>query len=193
MKTGIIAPVFKNKNSLKHPDNYRRITVTSIVGNVLEKVMVRPTKEVLKKRLIKLQRGFCTASSSINTVFLISEALAEAKDCNETLYTCFLDASKAFDVVWHEELLYNLYQHGVSDDLRLLYRSLYTKMSSQVKWDGKCSEVFHEAQGVWQGGIPSTKLFKARCDPLLWDLEKSMLGYSIGLVDVSAPTCADHQ
>ena len=95
--------------------------------------------------------------------------------------------------MWHEELLYNLYQHGVSDDLRLLYRSLYTKMSSQVKWDGKCSEVFHEAQGVWQGGIPSTELFKARCDPLLWDLEKSMLGYSIGLVDVSAPTCADHQ
>jgi hypothetical protein len=132
-KHGVITPVFKKKESDKNPDNYRRITVTSTVGKVFEKVLVAPTKEILKDKLNKLQRGFCAQASSINTAFLISEAIAEARDCKHTLFASFLDASKAFDVVFHKSMLVKLHQLGVTGDLWQLYCSLYDGMSSQVK------------------------------------------------------------
>ena len=42
-----------------------------------------------------------------------------------------------------------------------------------------------------QGGIPSTEFFKARCNRLLQQYEDCRLGFTIGITDVSAPTCAD--
>ena len=191
LKTGVITPVFKNKNSPQSPDNYRRITVTSLIGKILEKVLVIPTKKILEARLNKLQRGFCNHSSSINTAFLLSESIAEARDNKEILYTALLDASKAFDVVWHPGMLFSLHQHGITGNLWLLYQDMYSGMTSRVKWDNDLSDQFIEGQGVRQGGIPSTELFKSRGNKLLDNLENSGLGYRIGITSVAAPTCAD--
>lgn len=188
---GVITPVYKQKNSDKNPDNYRRITITSTVGKLFEKMLVIPTKSILLDKLNRLQRGFCSQASSINAAFIISEAIAEAKDCKQTLFTTYLDASKAFDVVFHMSMLVKLHHLGITDDLWQLYCSMYSNMSSQVKWCNLLSPHIVELQGVRQGGIPSTELFKARGDELLHMLSDSGLGYSIGAIDVSAPTCAD--
>lgn len=133
LKTGIITPVFKNKGDPNLPTNYRRITVTSIIGKILEKIMVDYTKEILTPQLNRLQRGFCTSASSINTSFILSETLAHAKDAGDPLHYMFLDASKAFDVVWHDSLLNKINDLGIRGDLWLLYKSLYTDMTSKVK------------------------------------------------------------
>ena len=158
-KHGVITPVFKQKNSDKDPDNYRRITVTSTIGKLFEKVLVSPTKSILVNKLNRLQRGFCSQSSSINTAFIISEAAAEAKDCKQPLFTTYLDASKAFDVVYHASMLLKLHHLGITGELWQLYRSLYDDMTSQVKWSNLLSRSILELQGVRQGGIPSTELF----------------------------------
>ena len=39
---------------------------------------------------------------------MFTEALAEARDTKTTLYTVCIDASKAFDVVWHNSMLRKL-------------------------------------------------------------------------------------
>ena len=191
LKMGIITPIFKKKKSILDPDNYRRITITPIIGKVLEKLIVEPLKEILRPQISKLQRGFCEHSSSANTAFLLSEAIAEAKDQNVPLFAAFLDASKAFDVVWHAGMLSTLNRMGVSGNLWLLYCSLYQGMQSRVKCKDVLSYPFEELQGVRQGGIPSTELFKARGHQVLEDMELSSQGFSIGLIDVAAPTCAD--
>lgn len=89
LKVGIITPVYKNKGNPKEPDNYRRITVTSIVGKILEMVMVKPVKDILEQTLNPLQRGFCRNAGSTNTAFLLSEAIAESKDLGTKLYKPF--------------------------------------------------------------------------------------------------------
>ncbi len=102
-----------------------------------------------------------------------------------------LDASKAFYVVWHPGMLYSLHQLGVTGNLWRLYDDMYQGMTSQVKWGSEMSEPFVEGQGVRQGGIPSTELFKSKCNKLLTNLEESRQGYRIGLTSVAAPACAD--
>ena len=191
LKRGVITPVYKGKGDKSMPDAYRRITVTSLIGKVLEKIIVEPTKEILAPKLNKQQRGFCVSSSSVNTALLITEAFAEAADQKMPLYTAFLDASKAFDVVWHQGLLAKIAELGIEGNLWLLYQDLYNDMTSMVKWQGAFSEEFTEQQGVRQGGIPSTELFKSRGDRLLNRLEESQLGFSVGTIDIGVPTCAD--
>jgi hypothetical protein len=156
LKNGIITPVYKNKGSSKMADNYRRITVTSMIGKVLELVMVDPVKEVLAEKLNPLQRGFCKSAGSTNTAFLLSEAIAECQDQKTKLYATFLDVSKAFDVVWHQSMLNKLYDFGITGKLWTLYHDLYSGMSSRVKSSGLLSRTLVEKQGVRQGGIPST-------------------------------------
>ena len=55
------------------------------------------------------------------------------------------------------------------------------------------SQKIVELQGTRQGGVPSPDLFKARDDNLLNVIEGSDLGYCIGSVDCSIPTCADEK
>ena len=74
----------------------------------------------------------------------------------------FLMPPKRFDVVWHQGLFLKLMQLGITDDLWMLYRDLYNGMSSAVKWEGEYCTEFNETQGVRQGGIPSTELFKVK-------------------------------
>ena len=64
-------------------------------------------------------------------------------------------------------------------------------MTSQVKWEHDISEPFTEGQGVRQGGISLTELFKFRGNRLLTNIEDSNLGFHIGPTSVAAPACAD--
>ena len=191
LKHGLITPVYKQKKSAKNPDNYRRITVVPMLGKLIEKIIIKPTKPILAKRLSKLQRGFCDNSSSINTALLLSEAISEAQDTNVPLFVAYLDATKAFDVVWHKSMLCTIHSLGITGDLWKVYNDMYKQLTSQVKCNGVLSPVLEETQGVRQGGIPSTELFKARGDGLLQTLSRSRLGFEVGTIDVSAPTCAD--
>jgi hypothetical protein len=189
--TGIVTPVHKKGKPLKCADSYRRITVTPILSKLLEKLLLPAQDLLLEACQNKMQRGFTSHSSSANTALLITEACAEAKDQKQPIYMAFLDASKAFDVVCHPTLLKSLYDQGLRGDLWRLVASYYASMTSKVKWKGNISDSFTEAQGIRQGGIQSTRHFKARGNPLLNVYSEHNLGATIGTVPVGAPTCAD--
>ena len=56
---------------------------------------------------------------------------------------------------------------------------------------GKFSIIFHEEQGVRQGGILSPLLYKVFINPLLKTLEEEHLSSTIGSIYVGSPACAD--
>ena len=72
MKCGVITPIYKGKGDKNNPDCYRRITATSALGKLVEKVLVIPTKEILQPNLNRQQRGFCVGAFSINTALLVT-------------------------------------------------------------------------------------------------------------------------
>ena len=190
-KEGLIAPIFKKKGSRLNPDKYRRITLTSLVGKLLEKIMIKPTKSIFAPQQNRLQRGFTDHASSINTALILTETIAEAFDAKKPMYVTMMDASKAFDVVWHTSLLNKLHDIGVDSNLWLLYDDMYSGLSSRVRWDGEITRVLSEKQGVRQGGIASAELFKIQSNNHLNRIEDSGLGSHIGSISVAIPTCAD--
>ena len=138
-----------------------------------------------------LQFGFTKNTSPAMASLLISEASLDAKISKSPLHIATLDSQKAFDVVSHPILLDKLYHSGVNLRVWSLVKGMYEGLSSKVKWEGGFSPSFKIRQGVRQGGILSTHLYKLYINDLLVDLESTKLGKHIGCQYTGCPTCAD--
>ena len=125
MKLGVITPVPKKDKNKTSPNSYRRITVTPVTGKLVEKSMLKEATPVMDEVQNRLQRGFSSKCSSANAAFLVTEAIAEAKDNKEPIILQFLDARKAFDVVWHTGLLCTLHDQGITGPTWQLFNVLY--------------------------------------------------------------------
>ena len=189
---GIITPVFKKHGKpIYDPNSYRRITVCSIIGKVFEKLVQTKIIDILDSQQSRLQRGFTKNTPATNDGLIFTEAIADALDEGHPLYAVFIDATKAFDVVWHASLLRRLHNAGIKDNDWKILDEWYKDLTSKVKWDGSFSRIFHEEQGVRQGGILSPLLYKVFINPLLKTLEEEHLGSTIGSIHVGSPACAD--
>ena len=138
-----------------------------------------------------LQKGFTKGTSATVAALLFTGAIAEARDTKTPLYAVCIDASKAFDVVWHKSLLRKFFNLCLTGKCWNILQDSYQEMSSVVNWCGKHSRSFIERQGVRQGGIISPTGYKSHIDPLLNLLLLRMrVGLTIGTVYCGVPTVA---
>jgi hypothetical protein len=190
-KIGAIAPVHKKGKPINNPDSYRRITVASNLGKLVEKEMMARTKPASKLKQDPLQYGFTEKCSPSLCALIITEAIAEAQDSSKPLYITFLDSSKAFDMVDHTVLLNSLHDLGIDPHLWHLYADMYSKVVSRVRINGQMSRPIQEGRGIRQGGETSSEVFKAKDNSFLTRIRTHPLSYRIGSIPVGIPTVAD--
>ena len=186
-KTGLITPVLKKGKDPKLLEHYRGITVTSIFGKLFEYALLNKFEYTQSD----MQFGFTEGLSPMMASLLVSEAKAESSDQKSTVYMATLDSQKAFDVVHHSILLDKLFDKDINDTAWLVIKDLYKDISSKIKWVGGLSDSFPINQGVRQGGVLSTHLYKIYIDELLNILKSKRLGLKIGTIYIGSPTCAD--
>ena len=151
-KVGRVNPVTKKESPEKQKANYRWITITSIVGKVVELHMMTHSGPPLDLNQSRLQFSFTVSCSPVLPALVLTEVIAEAIDNNEQLLITFMDTSKAFDVVSHKGMLNSLHQQEVRGTLLITYDSMYTNIRSVVKWQDELSSPFSEGQGICHGG-----------------------------------------
>ena len=191
MKLGVLTPVFKRKGSNLDAKNYRGITITPTISKILESVLRERIKPFILGSQNPLQRGFTEGSSPMNCSLILEEYIRNNKDAKVPTYIAFLDAKSAFDVVSHNSLLRKIYHIGIEGSLWNMISSLHSNARTVIKWEGQLSDVFDIGQGVRQGGIMSTDLYKVYENPLLDRLDDIFQGATIGEVKCAAPACAD--
>ena len=100
---------------------------------------------------------------------------------------CFLDASKAFDLIDHCILFDTLMKRGLPSPV---VRFLASLQKMKVRWDKSLTEPFSLSSGVCQGSVISPHLFPV-IDSLLLDLCDSGVGCYWGCSFVGAFSYAD--
>ena len=105
-----MTPIYKKHGKPIHdPNSYRRITVRSLIGKILEKYILQTAIAEIEHGQNPLQKGFTKGTSATWAALMFTEAIAEARDTKTTLYAAYIDASKANDVVWHNSTLRKLW------------------------------------------------------------------------------------
>ena len=80
-------------------------------------------------------------------------------EVDKQVFHCFIDFSKAFDLVWHEGLWQVLKSYGVNPKLIRVLRTLYEQETSTVTVNGRRSEWFKANVGTRQGDPISPRAF----------------------------------
>ena len=102
---------------------------------IMDKIILTHQRAANADTSHPLQFGFTPGKSGLHAAFLLSEAIAEAKNKGDTLYVTSLDVQKAFDTVQHGSFLYQLHRAGVQGPWWNLKYDTYDCLMSQVVWN----------------------------------------------------------
>ena len=92
-----------------------------------------------------------------------------------------MDATQAFDRVWHGSMLVKLYDVGLSGRKWLFLNNWYEDLTLQVKWKGEVSSSFNETLCVRQGGTWSPMGYNFFINPLFNTVKDHGIGFHIGI------------
>lgn len=115
-KIARVIPIFK-KGNLEDIKCYRPVSILSVFSKILEKVVYNQFNHYLEanKLLDEQQHGFRSNKSTITAGIQFIESIIDAVDRGEKAVGVFLDLSRAFDSVVHDELLEVLSTLGVEN------------------------------------------------------------------------------
>ncbi|CAC5425276.1 unnamed protein product [Mytilus coruscus] len=122
LKGGIAYPILKNGKPKIDPNSYRKITITSTVGKVVEKAHLSQNKNSVTKNQNKLQKGFNSGEMPIIAALILTELIIQAIKTKSPLYVALMGARKAFDIVWHLGLMREMHKFSLTGDNWLFFK-----------------------------------------------------------------------
>ena len=157
--------------------NYRPIALVSPCSKLLKIIIL----DFLECHLHTCdnQFGFKRNHAADMCIFALKNVIDYYKKWGSAVYSCFLDASKAFDRVNHWTLFLKMKERGMPSIIIRLLLFWYRHQTVFVQWGCHISQGFTVTNGVRQGSVLSPKLFALYVDDLSVLLCKSNVGCMI--------------
>eukprot|EP00061_Rhincodon_typus_P004628 g23049.t1 len=98
-----------------NPGNYRPVSLTSVVGKLLEKILRDKIYKHLEANVLirDKQHGFVLGRSCLTNLIKFSEDLTKMNDEGKSVDVVYMDFSKAFDNAPHGRLVQKMKSHGI--------------------------------------------------------------------------------
>ena len=178
----VVVPIHK-KGSKLLCDNYRGISLLSVPGKVMCKVLQNRLSTKVDEYLMESQSGFRKGRGCIDHMFAIRLLVEKAKEFHSSVYFCFLDLKKAYDsvnrsVLW--EILKKRYR--LPNKFVFILKAFHEKTIGMVRVDGKLSAEFNIENGVRQDDVLAPVLFNLFLDALLSIVESRIQGCGVVMV-----------
>jgi len=171
----LLIPVIKDKaGDPTSKSNYRPIALMSVLAKVLEKCILVVYSDFFLST--DHQFGFKAKHSTDLCIFSLKETVNLYLNSGTPVFTCFLDASKAFDKVCHFTLFSKLLARGLPILALRLIVFMYSTQCISVRWGHALSTSFTVANGVRQGGVLSPIFFSIYMDNLSVSLSSCFIG-----------------
>ncbi|CAK1594090.1 unnamed protein product [Parnassius mnemosyne] len=189
MKT-VVVPIVKNKTGdLTDKCNYRPISLATVIAKVFDGLLnTQLNKHVT---LHDNQFGFRPRLSTESAILCLKQTVKYYTDRRTPVYACFLDLSKAFDLVTYNLLWDRLQSIGLPQELISMFRYWYANQANSVRWAGVMSDPYRLECGVRQGGLTSPTLFNLYINGLIVALSSQHVGCHIDGVCVNNLSYAD--
>lgn len=189
MKT-VVVPVVKSKTGdISDRNNYRPISLATIVAKVLDSLLNSELDKFLL--LHDNQFGFRLGLSTESAILCLKRTVRYYTDRKTPVYACFLDLSKAFDLVCYDMLWKKLEDTKVPPEINSIFKFWYSNQVNVVRWAGALSEPYRLECGVRQGGLTSPKLFNLYVNALIDELSSTHVGCHVEDVNINNISYAD--
>ena len=160
-KVSSVVTVFKNVGDRSTAKTNPPVSLLSVVSKVFEKLVNNRIVDHLEKcgLFSDFQNGFRFSRSTADLQTVLSDRIAWGFNRSGATRAAALDISKAFDRVWHADLLQKLKSYGISGQIFGLISSFLSNRLLWVVLDGKSSQEYPVNAGVPQGSILGPTLF----------------------------------
>ena len=159
MRDAKIITLYKNKGDRSDCNNYRGISLLSIVGKVFARVVLARLQVLAERIYPESQCGFRAERSTIDMIFSVRQLQEKCREQQMPLYIAFIDLTKAFDLVSRKGLFQLLKRIGCPPQLLSITASFHDDMKGTISYDGEASEPFPMRSGVKQGCVLAPTLF----------------------------------
>ena len=176
----IFVPIPKRGDVLQCNNN-RTIALISHCSKILLKIISNRMKPQMDVEINETRAGFRSGTGTRNQILNLKLIIEKNREFGNDIFLCFIDYSKAFDMVSHEILWITMKRMGFSLHIIDLIRSLYSKQKAAVRTTHGLTDWFDIEQGVRQGCILSPHLFNIYSEQIMRNaLEDFTGGVRIG-------------
>ena len=158
MRDAKMFTLYKKKGDRSDCNNYRGISLLSIVGKLYARVVLMRLQKLAERVYPESQCGFRAERLTVDMIFSLHQLQEKCREQQKSLYVAFVDLTKAFDLVSREGLFNILLIIGCPPKLHKIIRSFHD-MRATVQYEGSMSEPFDVKSGVKQGCVLAPTLF----------------------------------
>ena len=151
-------PCKPNYNS---PSSYRPISLTSIVGKLMERVITSRLEAFVEENNIldEEQEGFRQLRSTTNALLNLTQSISAGFNEDKFTLAVFIDFEKAYDSVWREGLMVKLHRFGITGKMWIWIHNFLEERYARCLVNKNTGDWFNTSIGLPQGAVISPILF----------------------------------